>query len=67
MASGQRTSTPGRVEGIYLFRATNDPNALDPAVPRTGAMPGELSDPAHDGPTDSVLSASQSWRTMLSL
>ena len=44
MASGQRTSTSGRVEGIYLFRSIDDPNALDPTVPRIGAMPGELID-----------------------
>lgn len=34
MSSGERSTTSGRVEGVYLFRSVDDPEALDPTVAR---------------------------------
>lgn len=37
LSSGERTTTSGRVEGVYLFRSVADQDALDPTVARTAA------------------------------
>lgn len=41
LSSGERSTTSGRVEGMYLFRSITDPDALDPTVARVAASLAE--------------------------
>ena len=55
------SGTGGRVIPPRQFAGSNA------SLSRRPLQTSASCDPAHDGPTDSVLSASQPWRTMLTL